>query len=495
MAESQENKSYIDSLKATSLFGGVQVFNILVQLVKSKIVAMLLGPSGMGVYGLFTQTDALIKSCTSFGLSSSAVRNISEANGTGDEQRVATVTSVFRKLVWLTGLLGLLVCLIGSPLWSRLTFGNYDYTIGFVVLSAGMLFQQLTLGQTTILQGLRKYAFMAKAGVLGNLFGLLITIPLYYIWRIDAIVPVLVLSSVSALVISWYFYKKLSLRKVEVNKTIFIKEAKNMVVMGVSISFSGMVGTAIAYYLRTYIGREGGLAEVGLFTAGFAIVETYIGLVMTSMGTDYYPRLSEVNKDPVKFCQTINSQIEIALLLLSPIIAFFIIFIEYIIIVLYSGEFLAAEGMMYWAIYGAFFKAISWAVAFGILAKGDYKMFLLNEIGASIYNLLFKLLGYHLAGITGIGVAYLIGYIVYTVQVIVICKYRYEVTIGRPAIKVCLLHLPVLTACLLVTLYFDSWYRYLIGFPFVIVSGMISYIQLQKHININDLIKNIIYHK
>lgn len=490
-----DNSSYKQSLKATSLFGGVQVFNILVQLVKSKIIALLLGPTGMGVYGLFTQTDALIKSCTSLGLSSSAVRNISEANGTGDERRVSIVTTIFRKLVWLTGLLGLLVCLLGSPIWSKLTFGNYDYTLGFVVLSAGMLFQQLTLGQTAVLQGLRKYSFMAKAGVFGNIIGLLITIPLYYIWRIDAIVPVLVLSTLTALGISCFFYRKLGLSSVKVDRDVFFKEAKNMVIMGVSISFSGIVGTAIAYYLRTYIEQVGGLSEVGLFTAGFAIVETYIGLVMTSMGTDYYPRLSEVNKDVVKFSETINRQIEIALLLLAPIIATFIIFIEIFIIMLYSGEFLPAEGMMYWAIYGAFFKAISWAVAFGMLAKGDYKMFLVSEVGAGFYNLFFKIIGYNLAGITGIGVAYLVGYILYTIQVCVICRYRYNVVIEKIVIKVCLMHLPILTACLLITLLFQGLPRYLLGVPFVIISCYLSYRQLQQHINVKDFVSKMFKRK
>lgn len=485
----ENTQSYKDSLKATGLFGGVQIFNIFVQLVKSKVIAILIGPSGMGIYGLFSQTDALIKSCTSFGLSSSAVRNISESNGTGDIVKVQTTTSIFRKLVWFTGLLGMAVCLIGSPLWSKYTFGSYQYTIGFIVLSGSMLFQQLTQGQVAILQGLRKYAYMAKANVYGNLIGLLFTLPLYYFWGIDAIVPVMVMSSLVGLALSWYYYKKLNLKSIKVERCIFIKETKNMVLMGLSISLSGIIGTCFAYYLRVFIGAEGGLAEVGLFTAGFAIVETYVGLVMTSMGTDYYPRLSAVNMDYFKYNETINSQLEISLLLISPLICCFIVLIDVLIAVLYSNEFNPAEGMMVWAIYGCIFKVVGWCVAFGILAKGDYKMFLVNEVVSNAYTLPTKVFGYKFFGLTGIGIAYLVCYIIYAVQVCIICKYRYNVRITRSSLNILFYQFPLLTLSILMTSFFSGWLRYALGVPLIVLSAIISYRKLQQKIDVKSIFK------
>lgn len=129
-----------------------------------------------------------------------------------------------------------------------------------------------------------------------------------------------------------------------------------MIIMGLSISLSGIVETIVAYYIRIYIGNVGGLSEVGLFTAGFAIVETYIGLIMTSMGSDYYPRLSGMSHNKSKFNQTINSQLEISLLLIAPIISIFIVLLEIVIVLLYSEKFLPAKGMMLWAVYGCFLK-------------------------------------------------------------------------------------------------------------------------------------------
>ena len=82
--------SYLQIFKATSLLGGIQVFNIFTSIIRSKIIAMLLGPTGIGISELFTSTTSLVGSLTNFGLGTSAVRNISEARGkTNDKGRIS----------------------------------------------------------------------------------------------------------------------------------------------------------------------------------------------------------------------------------------------------------------------------------------------------------------------------------------------------------------------------------------------------------------------
>jgi len=79
-----ERSEYRSIFKATSIFGGVQVFNIFITIIRGKAVAVLLGTSGMGLNALFLSTLKIITQSTSFGLSQSAVKDIAEANGSGD---------------------------------------------------------------------------------------------------------------------------------------------------------------------------------------------------------------------------------------------------------------------------------------------------------------------------------------------------------------------------------------------------------------------------
>jgi len=487
--DEHDKNSYKESLKATSLFGGVQVYNILIGIIRSKFVAVLLGPVGMGINGLLISATDLIISLTNLGLGTSAVRDIAEANATQDAGRIALVIRVFRRLVWLTGLLGAVICLLSSPYLSYVTFGNYEYTLAFVILSSSVLFKQLATGQTALLQGMRKYADMAKANVTGNTAGLFFTIPLYYLWGLDAIVPVLVITSVISFILSYYYSNRVKIEKVEITSRSIKKEGRGMLKMGFFISLQGLLSVGASYLVRIFISNKGGLDDVGLFTAGFAIINTYVGLIFTAMGTDYYPRLSAVNSGSEEFNKTINQQAEISLLLLAPIIAGFIIFIKPVVTILYSSKFLPVEGLIYWAILGIFFKATSWTIAYSFLAKGDTTAFFWSELAAIIYTTIFNILGYMYWGLTGLGISFLIGYVVYLMQVWIIAGKRYHIFFQKEIYKVFGIQFLFSALCIVLVLLAPMTIRYILGSLFIVFSFYYSYLELNKRIDISGLIK------
>ena len=104
--------SYRSIFKATSLFGGVQLYSILIQIIKSKVLAVLLGPLGVGLQGLYQSALDLVKQTTSLGISQSAVRDVAEASGSGDVKRISKTMTVLRRIVWFTGLFGFIVIVV-----------------------------------------------------------------------------------------------------------------------------------------------------------------------------------------------------------------------------------------------------------------------------------------------------------------------------------------------------------------------------------------------
>ena len=187
-------ESYKSIFKATTLFGGVQAYQILIGIIRSKFVAVLLGTVGMGLLGLYQSALQLVQGITSLGLSQSAVRDVSEANGSGNLERIGKTVSAYRKLVWFTGLMGMVAVLALSPVLSKTTFGNYDYTLPLILLSITLLFDQLAAGQKVVLQGMRRLKDLARASVIGSTLGLIISVPLYYAFGIKGIVPTLILN-------------------------------------------------------------------------------------------------------------------------------------------------------------------------------------------------------------------------------------------------------------------------------------------------------------
>ena len=488
MAETQDTANYKDSLKATSLFGGVQIFNILIGVLKSKVIAVLLGPTGMGIQGLLGSTIGLITAFTNFGLGVSSVRNISAANISDNPHRVAVVIKVFRKIIWITGFLGALVTLVFAQFWSKTAFGNPDYTFAFALLSIAVLFLQLTSGQNALLQGMRKYKYLAKANIGGSTASLIITVPLYYLWGIDAIVAVILLANVITFFFAYYFSRKVKTEKVNLNYSDLKKEGSDMVKMGFFISLQGILSVISAYVVRIFISNYGGLEDVGLYNAGFVIINTYVGLVFTAMGTDYYPRLSAIASDNVKLSRMINQQAEISILLLAPIVIVFIIFIKWMVILLYSSKFLPIQGMIYWAIFAVFFKAMSWSVSFSFLAKGDTKAFFWNEFAAVSYSTALNILGYHFYGLTGLGISFFVMYFMYFFQVLIVTGNIYKIELNKPIILIFAVQLSLATVAIFVKLFIGNLISHLTGTVLLAISVYYSFIELDKRIALKQII-------
>ena len=480
--------AYRGIFKATSLFGGVQVYQIFVSVVKSKFIAVLLGPLGVGILGLYQSALHFIQSLTSMGLSSSAVRNVSEANGSGDVERIADVVKTLRRLVWCTGLLGLVVILAFSPLLSKSSFGNNKHIIPFMCLSITLLLDQICAGQKVVLQGMRRLKDLAKASAIGSTVSLLVSVPLYYLYGVNGIVPTLILHSVTLLLLSWYYARQVSLPLVgqSINETI--AKGRNMLAMGLAMSWSGILVHGCAYLLRGYIRIETGTEAVGLYTAGFTIINTYVGMIFTAIGTDYYPRLAGVNNNNEKMKDVVNQQGEIAFLILAPLLVLCIVFMPLLIRFLYSDKFLGANTFIMIAAVGMLFKLCSWLIAYQFIAKGDSRLFVVNETVTNIYFFVFNILGYKIWGLAGLGLAFALSYLIYSVQVFIIARNKYNYGFSREFKRIMLIQFFFVLGCFAVRMLAGQIVTYIVGFIIVLVSSIYSFRELNKRMELTSFL-------
>jgi len=484
---SEEQKSYRQIMKATSLFGGVQVFTILIAIIRAKFIAILLGPAGMGIAGLLNSTTGLINSFTNFGLGTSAVKNVAAASGSGNERRIAVIITIVKRWVWVTGLLGMIITIATAPLLSRLTFGNSDYTFSFIAISVSLLFAQLTSGQLIILQGMRKLQYLAKANLTGSILGLLLTMPLYYWLGIKGIVPAIIITSLITFGGALYFSGKIKLPTAKVSKVRTVAEGKEMLTLGFMISISGMISLGVSYIVQVFISRTGGVAQVGLYNSGFSIINIYVAMVFTAMATDYYPRLAANAHDNQASRQTINQQAEIALLILAPIIMVFLVFIRWVIIILYTDKFLEIDGMIHWAILGIFFKAASWSIAFIFLAKGASKLFFWSELIANINLLILNILGYKFGGLSGLGISFIAGYFFYLIQVFFIARRKYHFGFNNEFYYIFCIQFFLGIACFTIVKITTGYLTYFVGSIVIAISTTYSIFHINKKLDLMSM--------
>ena len=480
----ETQSSYRSIFKATSLFGGVQVYTILIQVIKSKVIAVLLGPIGVGIQGLLQSAIDLIKQATSFGISQSAVRDVAEAHGSGDETVIGRKVFALRRIVWFTGLLGLVSVLLFSPLLSKVSFGNYDYIIPFICLSIIPLLEQLCAGQKVVLQGTRRLKDLAKASAIGVTGSLIISFPLYLFLRTKGITAAMVVTAGVSLLTSWFYSRRVSIPKVTLTRKAVFTEGRNMMVMGIAMSLTGVMSMGTAYLIRSLLRQWGGTEAVGLFEAGFVIISSYVGLVFNAISTDYYPRLAAVNKDNGQCRNIVSQQGEISVLILAPLLSICIVAMPLIIRILYSEQFLPSNFYVKWACLGMMFRLASWLIAYMFIAKAESKLFIINELIASLNGLWTGIIGYKLGGLTGMGIAFTIQYFLYFIQVLVIARIRYGFFFSKQFVKLLSFYFIIVSASLLCSIFIPGVFKYIFGGLIALISCVLAFVGLNKRIGL-----------
>ena len=454
--EEQRDDSYGHVLKYTSVFGGVQGLNILVSLVRNKIVAMLLGPEGMGLASLFQTTVNFISQSTNLGVSFSAVRNVSELFDTGDEARIAHFIKVVRAWSLLTGLVGMLLCILIGPMLSNLTFSWGNHTLHFVLLSPLVALLAVTGGETAILKGARQLKSLAVIQVYGMLSALVIAIPIYYFFGQSGIVPVMVLMGLTMLLLTIQRSYRLYPLHLTGAKGV-LGEGMGMVRLGVAFTLAGVLGSGAEFIIRTYLNNVADLKTVGLYNTGYILTMTYAGLVFSAMETDFFPRLSAVNSQWQNCNDIINKQIEVSLLLISPMLVAAQFAIPFVIPILFTTKFMPVVDMVRILLLAIYLRAIKLPISYLPLAKGDSLSYLFLEAVYDILVVLLVIWGYSHWQLLGTGVAITISAVF---DYFMIMGYSYLKFHYRPTASVLgysLLHLSLGVVAFLLATFTDGW--------------------------------------
>ena len=450
MKADNKEQGYGHILKYTGIFGGVQGLNILIGLVRNKIVASLLGPSGMGLVSLFNSTVNFISQATNLGISFSAVRHVSELFDTGDEERIAHFIKVVRAWSLLTALLGMLVCIVAGPLLSDFTFAWGDHTLHFVMLAPAVGLTAICGGETAILKGARQLRPLAMIQVAMVFVSLIVTVPIYYLFDQTGIVPVMVLMAFASLLLTLRYSYRIYPLQLRGSHGI-LGEGMEMVRLGVAFVLAGVLGSGAEMLVRAYLNVRGDLDTLGLYNAGFMLIVTYAGTVFSAMETDYFPRLSAICHDREQTVLTVNRQIEVSFLIIAPMLVGLIVALPLLIPMLFTHEFLPMVTMAQVAVFSMYIKAVSLPISYITLARGDSLSYLFLEAVYDVLLVGLMIVCYDRWGLYGTGVALTLSYFIEILIVYAYTHLRYGYTLSLTVLQYLGIQTPLGIAAYLLT--------------------------------------------
>lgn len=477
----EREASYRHILKYTGLFGSVQGLNIVVSLVRNKLVALLLGPDGMGLVALFNSVVSFVSQSTNLGISTSAVRHVSEMKEGGDDAAISRYVGIVRCWCLLTGLLGMAICMAASPLLDRFTFTWGNHTLHFLLLSPMILLTAMAGGEVAILKGMHQLKRLAKSQVYTLLSSLVITVPIYYFFGQSGIVPVLVLVALASLVSTLLYSIRVCPYRLSEMKAV--GEGLPMVKLGIAFMVSGIAGSGAEMLIRTLLNRMADLPTLGLYNVGYMLTFTYAGMVFSAMESDYYPRLSAVNGDEERESLLANRQMEVSVLLVAPMVIALILLLPVLIPLLFSGSFSAVVPMAQVAILSMILKSVTLPIAYIPLARGDSKMFMVLETSYYVVLVALVVVGYQRFGLYGTGLALLFAHVFDLLIEYATARFRYGFKVSSRVVVefVCCLSLGIVAYCSIVAP-ISQWLSMSLCAIILLVSIAFSFIMLKSKV-------------
>jgi PST family polysaccharide transporter len=424
-AASQSSHGQI--LKSSALIGGASVINLALGAVRMKAMAVLLGPSGVGLLGVYTSICDLVRSVAGLGINTSGVRQIAEAAGSGDARRIARTVWTLRRVALVSGLLGaLLLVLLREPI-ARVTFGGAQQANWLLLLALAVLFAEVSAAQAALVQGMRRIADLARINVLGAFYGMVLGVGVvWFFWRQGVpehgVVPSIVCVTGMGILTSWWYARKVRVERVRLRWVEVAGEARALLRLGLVFMSTTLMAMGMAYLVRMILVRQIGVDAAGQYQAAWSLGGVYIGFIVQAMGADFYPRLTAVARDRDACNRLVNEQAEVGLLLAGAGVAATLTFAPWVIRLFFSRDFGPAVEVLRWICLGMMLRVVSWPLGFILVARGEGAWFFWTEMVANAIQLALVWFGVQWFGVRGAGIAFFALYVVYLAGIYLVAR-------------------------------------------------------------------------
>lgn len=407
---------------SSSLMGTQQIVRLVVGVVQSKIVAVLLGTTGTGVFGVYASLINLGQSVFGLGLAGSGVRQIA-ASTERDSNGIPALA--IRIQIWFSLFLGVfgggVMYAFRYPL-SRFSFGDVTHADGIGYIAAATGVGLATTGLLTSLQGLRRIRDLTFAHIVGAVFSAMSAVTLIYIYRENGIAPAFLVANSCVLLAAWLFFLRIRRQAVRASRQAIVDVVSGLVRLGAGFMSASLFIALTAYAVRALLVHYRDVETAGLYQAAWMLSTFYCTMVLRAMGTDFFPRISAVAGDRIVFNRQVNEQTEVGLLLVMPGLLVCMVAAVPVLRLLYTGAFTEAVTAARWMAAGMMVRAAGWPLAYVPLALNRPRVTFLTEglFAGGLVGL--SALFVPLAGLDGASFAFFVTSLVYTVVLLLAAR-------------------------------------------------------------------------
>lgn len=480
-------------VKYLGLLGGAQGVSLFISLLRNKIASNLLSTVGFGLVGLYNRTIQMFSDFTNLSLSYSAVRKLSDTYENATSVELARYVKVTRSIALLTGMVGMLLFMLFSPMVMRFISEGQEFSnLYLVCLSPVLLFMAVSGGEVAILRGVRRLNALAVYSLWTSLVALLVVVPMYYLFGVTGIMPSILFIAFLQMVGVLYHTVKLFAYKVAPFSLRLLREGVDMLKLGAGYIYTTILTSVSVWAIYSAISGIGGEAELSLFSAGYLLMSMFPSVLFAALDSEYYPRLAGSFGNVSVRNVMVNEQIEVHSLIQTPLILAIVAVLPLLIPLLYSSEFDGAVLMTQMAMFGLLFHVLTYPISFMPLSKGDVLVFILQETFANVANVSLVILGYSFFGLKGVGAAFMLARCLDFLMAFSISYFRYGFRLSHCSVKYALWNLAFAMLMAMAVFFVSGVLLWICAVVVILMSVGFSAYNLARHGDIfNKILKRL----
>lgn len=409
----------IEIIKVFSLTALSTIVKMITGLISVKVIAIILGPSGIALIGQLNSFTSILISSASGGINSGVTKYIAQYKES--EEKVKKLLSTALIITMSCSLFCGVFLITFHRLLGKTILQSEEYNYVFVIFGLTIILYALYLLITSILNGYKEYRKFIMINIIGSILGLIFT--LVFVFKLG--LKGALIAAVSSQSIT-FFISIMIVRKSYWLNSDYLKNNFDKDVAKKYLQYSLMTICVAATPLSQLILRGFVISNISPIEAGWwesmnRISSIYLTVITSSFGIYYLPRLSEIN-NRLELKNEIFNSFKIIIPILLAGFALIYIFRIFIIKILFTVDFYPMEHFFVWQLFGDFLKISSWILAYIMVAKSMTKAFIFTEV---LFSGLFILLGFilmNLNGVIGLTQAYFVNYLIYMLVMVVIFR-------------------------------------------------------------------------
>lgn len=400
------------TLVRTTLLNGIAVFiKMLTLLGVNKILAVYVGPAGYAALGQFQNAVQMITTFASGAINTGVTKYTAEYHE--DEAKQHKVWRTAGTIALLGSLLTALVIALFNHSLAAWFLKDANYGGVFLWFAATLVLFTFNTLLLAILNGKKEIGRYVLASIAGSIFALLVTGTMAIRFGLyGALVALAVYQSITFFVTLLLCYKapwfKISYLVGGIDKQTALNLGKYT-----AMALTSAACVPLSHILvRNHLGETLGWAAAGYWEAMWRLSTAYLMLVTTTLGVYYLPKLSEL-QDP----QEIKKEIIQGYKIILPVAALsgLVIYMlrDFIIRLLFTQDFVPMRALFGWQMLGDTLKIGSWILAYLMLGKAMFKLFIFSEIVFAAGFVALTWVFTSSLGLKGVAIAHAVNYFIY----------------------------------------------------------------------------------